>query len=141
MPMRTPKDVEPVIDQFQDHHGYRFITLDAMRGIAAISVMLFHYLFGTSLHMFTQAYYAVDFFFCLSGIILTHSYESQIVNGMRFRQYIKKTINKVVSILFYRFSFRYRIVAELHDRCAGCRVSLKRLYHCCPVNTRIDSIG
>src|SRR6516162_8192461 len=49
--------------------GHRFVTLDAMRGVAAISVMFFHYLFGTSHHIFQHGVYAVDFFFVLSGIV------------------------------------------------------------------------
>jgi peptidoglycan/LPS O-acetylase OafA/YrhL len=60
---KASRDLEPTIDQFRERSRGRFITLDAMRGVAAISVMMFHYLFATSLHLFTQAYYAVDFFF------------------------------------------------------------------------------
>ena len=70
----------------------RFVTLDAMRGVAAIAVMQFHYLFNTRYPWFGQAYYAVDFFFCLSGIILTHAYADRIAAGMRFGEYMGRRL-------------------------------------------------
>jgi peptidoglycan/LPS O-acetylase OafA/YrhL len=82
-----------------------------MRGVAAISVMMFHYLFGTSLHMFTQAYYAVDFFFCLSGVILAHSYENKIVNAMSFHQYMGRRLIRLYP--FYLLGFLLGIVLLL----------------------------
>lgn len=69
--------------------GRRFIALDAMRGIAAISVMMFHYLLGSPYHIFEHGFYAVDFFFVLSGVVLTHSYATKIQNHMRFVHYLK----------------------------------------------------
>jgi peptidoglycan/LPS O-acetylase OafA/YrhL len=100
---RAPRDMKPVIVQFGDRRGDRFITLDAMRGVAAISVMMFHYLSGTSLHVFTQDYYAVDFFFCLSGIILAHLYETKIVNGMSFSQYMERRLIRLYPFYFLGF--------------------------------------
>jgi peptidoglycan/LPS O-acetylase OafA/YrhL len=70
----------------------RFITLDAMRGVAAITVMLFHYFVGTSYHIFAHGFYAVDFFFVLSGVVLTHSYAMKIRGQMPFAQYITARI-------------------------------------------------
>jgi peptidoglycan/LPS O-acetylase OafA/YrhL len=72
--------------------GRRFVTLDAMRGIAAISVMMFHYLLGTPYHIFDHAYYAVDFFFVLSGVVLTHAYVTKIQRGMAFPEFMKARI-------------------------------------------------
>jgi peptidoglycan/LPS O-acetylase OafA/YrhL len=69
--------------------GHRFVTLDGMRGVAAICVMFFHYLLFTSYHVFEHATYAVDLFFVISGIVLTHSYGSKISNGMTFSEFIK----------------------------------------------------
>lgn len=78
--------------EFPTLTGRRFITLDAMRGIAAISVMMFHYLLGTPYHIFDHAFYAVDFFFVLSGVVLTHAYVETIRHGMRFTGYMKARI-------------------------------------------------
>ena len=73
----------------QDLAGHRFVTLDGMRGVAAISVMFFHYLLSTPFHIFEHATYAVDFFFVVSGIVLTHSYGSRISRGMTLSQFMK----------------------------------------------------
>ena len=68
----------------------RFVTLDAMRGVAAISVMLFHYLHFTPYRIFDHAFYAVDFFFILSGIVLLHSYGDKItIGGMSFKEFCR----------------------------------------------------
>jgi peptidoglycan/LPS O-acetylase OafA/YrhL len=69
--------------------GRRFVTLDAMRGVAAIAVMLFHYLYGTACTLFAHGFYAVDFFFVLSGVVLAHSYEARIQRGMPFGAYLR----------------------------------------------------
>jgi peptidoglycan/LPS O-acetylase OafA/YrhL len=68
--------------------GRRFVTLDALRGVAAISVMLFHDFAGTSYRIFEHGYYAVDLFFTLSGVVLTHSYATRISHRMTFGQYM-----------------------------------------------------
>src|SRR5260370_10521059 len=54
-----------------------FRVLDSWRGIAALLVALFHlnvYSAIYSLDFFRNAYLFVDFFFVLSGFVITHSY-------------------------------------------------------------------
>ena len=48
----------------------RYVTLDGMRGIAALAVALFHYNISQAPH----GYLAVDFFFALSGFVLCRTY-------------------------------------------------------------------
>ena len=59
-----------------------FTTLEAMRGIAAICVVLMHgdELFGVAAPR--SAYLAVDFFFVLSGFIIAHVYAGRLDRGM-----------------------------------------------------------
>jgi peptidoglycan/LPS O-acetylase OafA/YrhL len=62
--------------------GRVFHTLDALRGIAAIGVLVFH--MGP---IFTPiaapgGYLAVDLFFMMSGVVLSHAYEARFRAGM-----------------------------------------------------------
>src|SRR5215467_14538443 len=59
-----------------------------MRGVVAISVMFFHYFYPTPYPFFGHGIYAVDVFFVLSGIVLTHSYGTKISTGMTFTQFL-----------------------------------------------------
>jgi peptidoglycan/LPS O-acetylase OafA/YrhL len=59
----------------------KFVTMDATRGIAAICVMLFHYLGGAGIPLFSSGYVAVDFFFCLSGFIIAFSYGDKLASN------------------------------------------------------------
>jgi len=57
--------------------GKRFYVLDSFRGIAAVCVVLVHLHFIdsiTELNFFKNSYLFVDFFFILSGFVLTHGY-------------------------------------------------------------------
>ncbi len=60
----------------------RFHALDAMRGIAAIVVLLFHAGFISRVPLMPYAYLAVDFFFLLSGFVLGQAYESRLREGL-----------------------------------------------------------
>lgn len=57
-------------------------NLDALRGIAAIFVVFLH---AKSLglidvgFLFSKSYLAVDFFFCLSGFVISKSYQNKII--------------------------------------------------------------
>ncbi|WP_342740555.1 acyltransferase [Bradyrhizobium sp. B117] len=52
----------------------RFEVLDALRGFAAIGVVLFHLSIVGAPQLAPHGYLAVDFFFMLSGFVLSHSY-------------------------------------------------------------------
>ena len=52
----------------------RYLTLDGMRGAAAIAVALFHF----RVDLAPNAYLAVDFFFALSGFVLAKAYTERL---------------------------------------------------------------
>lgn len=59
----------------------RFTALDSLRGIAATSVLLFHagvLSVLSSNRLADGGYLFVDFFFVLSGFVITHSYKNRI---------------------------------------------------------------
>jgi peptidoglycan/LPS O-acetylase OafA/YrhL len=56
----------------------RYVTLDGMRGLAAIAVALFHF----DIYLMPHGYVAVDFFFVLSGFVLYRSYLPRFREGL-----------------------------------------------------------
>jgi peptidoglycan/LPS O-acetylase OafA/YrhL len=52
--------------------------LDAIRGLAAVAVMLLHYSGLNGLNWMPRAWMAVDLFFTMSGFVLMHSYSQKI---------------------------------------------------------------
>jgi peptidoglycan/LPS O-acetylase OafA/YrhL len=65
------------------HAQHVFLELDAMRGVAAICVMLYHYSsFLSAGKVLPSAYLAVDMFFLLSGFIIAHAYRTRLLAGM-----------------------------------------------------------
>lgn len=59
-----------------------FEILDGLRGIAAISVVIFHFMEiaipDYSKSFISHAYLAVDFFFCLSGFVIAYAYDQRL---------------------------------------------------------------
>lgn len=68
-------------------HG-RYVTLDGMRGIAALAVALFHYNITQAPH----GYVAVDFFFALSGFVLCRTYLPRWQAGLTVGRFMKLRI-------------------------------------------------
>lgn len=60
----------------------RLSGLDALRGIAAASVLGFHIAANTVGQGSTDAYLGVDFFFLLSGFVMARTYETKLSEGM-----------------------------------------------------------
>lgn len=72
----------------------RFEALDALRGLAAVAVMLGH--IGPLTH--TAYYLAVDFFLVLSGFVLTHGYFSAAKVG--FAQFCWRRFSRMYPLHF-----------------------------------------
>jgi peptidoglycan/LPS O-acetylase OafA/YrhL len=68
--------------------GSRYRTLDGLRGIGALWVVLLHFGPSCGLASPTHGYLAVDLFFCLSGFVLSRSYARKIEAGMSFGEWI-----------------------------------------------------
>lgn len=66
-----------------------YLNLDAIRGVAAISVMLYHFSpFLADGKVLPSSYLAVDLFFLLSGFVIAHAYDRKIGNGMGFGTFL-----------------------------------------------------
>ena len=70
-----------------EHHRFHF--LDALRGLAAVLVIMRHapgpyaQLFNTE-----NSFLAVDFFFCLSGFVIAFSYEKRLSSFLTFNSFL-----------------------------------------------------
>jgi peptidoglycan/LPS O-acetylase OafA/YrhL len=77
--------------QLQKTH--RFDTLDALRGVAALLVVQVHLPFLFAAHMpFPHAYLAVDFFFLLSGFVMSFAYGSRLREGWPTYKFLRDRI-------------------------------------------------
>jgi peptidoglycan/LPS O-acetylase OafA/YrhL len=58
-----------------------FEILDGLRGIAALSVVIFHFMewvYAPDKNFIGHGFLAVDFFFCLSGFVIGYAYDDRI---------------------------------------------------------------
>ncbi len=76
----TATKPEPALLKTKPH----FEILDGLRGIAAVSVVIFHFMEiavpDPSKNFIEHSYLAVDFFFCLSGFVIAYAYDSKLEN-------------------------------------------------------------
>ncbi|OYY69363.1 acyltransferase [Sphingomonas sp. 28-63-12] len=72
-----------------------YVELDGLRGIAAISVMLFH----AHIPIFGHAYLAVDFFFMLSGFVIAHAYGYYLTLPGYFKLFARDRIIRLHPLL------------------------------------------
>lgn len=68
---------------------HTFATLDGLRGLAAIAVVLFHLTKESGHPLFGHGYLAVDFFFVLSGFVLTFAYQHRLDSGWSAADFMK----------------------------------------------------
>lgn len=57
-------------------------TLNGMRGVAAIAVVVFHASTLTGAQVVPGGYLAVDLFFVLSGLVIAHAYERRLLQNL-----------------------------------------------------------
>ncbi|TDW47299.1 peptidoglycan/LPS O-acetylase OafA/YrhL [Flavobacterium sp. 270] len=61
-----------------------FEILDGLRGLAAIAVVIFHFMeiaiSDYNKNFISHGFLAVDFFFCLSGFVITYAYDHRIAD-------------------------------------------------------------
>lgn len=78
------------MDKSSADSPHKFLTLDALRGVAAIVVVafhLFHFIYGGK--VIAHGYLAVDFFFLLSGFVLALAYQDRLDAGWSTRSFLK----------------------------------------------------
>ena len=85
----------------------RIHKLDGLRGLFALFVVLFHFnkhnapQYIVNNFFVRESYMFVDFFFILSGFVITLSYDQKITNSKTFFQFLKKRWNRLYPLLFF----------------------------------------
>lgn len=75
-----------------------FKKLESLRGIAACMVILYHspFNYGSQpLGIFNNSYLFVDFFFILSGFVMSFAYGEKILEGFPFYKYISLRLGRI----------------------------------------------
>ncbi len=77
------------------------LSLDLCRGFAAICVMFYHisFLFADTFYLFPRGYLSVDFFFILSGYVVSKSYDGKIASGLGFQSFFVRRIARLWPLL------------------------------------------
>lgn len=72
-----------------------FLILDSLRGVAALMIICYHFFEGFATgpldQKFNHGYLAVDFFFILSGFVMSYAYDDRW-NKMKNKDFIKKRL-------------------------------------------------
>ncbi len=77
------------------HPKQHFEILDGLRGIAALGVVIFHFMewifIDGSKNFIGHGFLAVDFFFCLSGFVIGYAYDNRI-QTMGIKEFFKRRL-------------------------------------------------
>jgi len=76
----------------------RFIALDGMRGVCALTVFLTHLIPLHAAHGHTairHGYIAVDTFFMISGFVIAASYEQRLLNGLSTVKFLRARVRRL----------------------------------------------
>ncbi len=94
----SPKP-QPSADQTKQH----FKVLDGLRGVAAIAVVVFHFMEfvypDISKNFIGHGFLAVDFFFCLSGFVIAYAYD-QRMTSMGVTAFFKSRLIRLHPLVF-----------------------------------------
>ncbi len=100
----------------------RYVVLDSWRGIAALMVCLFHFAGNNhlaDLPIVTNGYLFVDFFFVLSGFVITHAYADTLVKSATLPSFIAIRFARLYPVhvfmlaLFIAYEFLQILVIHL----------------------------
>lgn len=93
-----------------------YIMLDGLRGVAALMVLWYHvfegfaFAKGSVIETFNHGHLGVDFFFMLSGFVISYAYDDRWFNGKSLKSNDKSSTDKKLTI----WSFFKRRLIRLH---------------------------
>jgi peptidoglycan/LPS O-acetylase OafA/YrhL len=93
-----------------------FYTLDALRGVAALAIAIAHFTLRNRYHPFEHGSIAVDFFFILSGFVVTHSYLERLKGGMSAFEYVIRRLVRLYPMFLIGLLFGVIVSVNLPPR-------------------------
>lgn len=98
-----------------------YATLDAIRGVAAIAVVLFHavILIGP---IAPHGYLAVDLFFVLSGFVIAHAYDDRMLAGFGVWRFIRIRLIRFYPL--YLMGLGFGVIKEVAYLLGGVKIAL-----------------
>lgn len=113
--------------------GSRFEVLDAWRGLSACLVALFHlqaYSHLYEISLLRHSYLFVDFFFVLSGFVITANYRAKLLSGFSFWHFMLLRFGRLYPLHFAtlvafiglelaRYRFQGLLGGEIGNKFAG----------------------
>ena len=130
-----------------------YLNLDAIRGVAAISVMLYHFSpFLADGKVLPSSYLAVDLFFLLSGFVIAHAYDRKIENGMGFGTFLAIRLIRLYPLYlagtllgFFYLLIKNRLIATPSNATDDMSVETMAINICCQafpdLDTTIPGVG
>jgi peptidoglycan/LPS O-acetylase OafA/YrhL len=92
-----------------------FHTLDMLRGLAAIGVVLFHGRTFFEPIRVPGGYLAVDLFFIMSGLVIARAYDERFQRGMSTREFMRIRITRLYPVyLLGTILGLLQVIASLH---------------------------
>lgn len=77
-----------------------FLVLDGLRGLAALFVLAHHVEeSGLRFGLFSRGYLAVDFFFILSGFVLSHAYDRRFAAGLAWGSFMQLRLRRLWPVM------------------------------------------
>jgi len=90
--------------------GKRFLGLDGLRGVCALTVLLFHA--ANLFHqgpIFQHGYLAVDMFFLLSGFVIAFTHEERLKTGMGLSAFLRIRARRLLPVFWIGASFNIAV--------------------------------
>ncbi len=97
-----------------DGKPHLFVTMDGLRGVAALAVIAFHGRVLVRPLAFPSGYLAVDFFFMLSGFVLTYAYGARLDAGWSTWEYCKTRLVRLYPLYLLGLALGVAYVVAIH---------------------------
>lgn len=94
-------DLLPILQQRMARFQHRFSALDGMRGVCAVTVLIFHTFCYTSFNPLPFGYLSVDVFFVLSGFVIAFAFDDKLAAGLGVIGFMRARARRLGPVLLF----------------------------------------